>query len=216
MPILSSIWDPVSVWIILEWGYVFSSCYRLDVCINLVVEYISHEFYMWVCTVAYTYAATLLSSCHLWPRLQTLINYRISNHIHYKKWDEITHLFLDFNGATVQLLKFRNGWVISSHIFLGKNYLSMVGIKLIRVSKRANSIRSEYIFVCVWHELCLMLHRTTQAIRLSHITIPSTFVFSEELFRHGFDMTQQTCTRISDSFLSCCSSEVYAGIRYNH
>ena len=27
----------------------------------------------------------------------------ISNHIHYKVWDEITYPFLNFNGATVEV-----------------------------------------------------------------------------------------------------------------
>ena len=47
----------------------------------------------------------------------TLIPAWISNHMHYKVWDEITYPFLNFNGAT--MLKFRNGQVISSHILPG-------------------------------------------------------------------------------------------------
>ena len=33
----------------------------------------------------------------------TLIPAWIWNHIHYKVWDEITYLFLNFNGATVEV-----------------------------------------------------------------------------------------------------------------
>ena len=33
----------------------------------------------------------------------TLIPAWISNHIHYKMWDEITYPFLNFNGATVEV-----------------------------------------------------------------------------------------------------------------
>ena len=33
----------------------------------------------------------------------TLITAWISNHIHYKLWDEITYPFINFNGATVEV-----------------------------------------------------------------------------------------------------------------
>ena len=33
----------------------------------------------------------------------TLIPAWISNHIHYKVWDEITYPFLNFNGCTVEV-----------------------------------------------------------------------------------------------------------------
>ena len=33
----------------------------------------------------------------------TLIPAWISNHIHYKMWDEITYPFLNFNGATIEV-----------------------------------------------------------------------------------------------------------------
>ena len=58
----------------------------------------------------------------------------ISNHIHYKVWDEITCPFPNFITCT---LKFGNGWVISSHTLLQAcDYLSMQGLKSIQVSKR--------------------------------------------------------------------------------
>ena len=33
----------------------------------------------------------------------TLILACISNYMHYEKWDEITYLFLNFNGATIEV-----------------------------------------------------------------------------------------------------------------
>ena len=33
----------------------------------------------------------------------TLISAWISNHVHYKLWDEITYPFLNFNGCTVEV-----------------------------------------------------------------------------------------------------------------
>ena len=57
----------------------------------------------------------------------------ISNNIHYKLWDEITYPFLNFNGATVEVLEWINN--IIPHITTGCNYLSMLGLKLNHVSK---------------------------------------------------------------------------------
>ena len=59
----------------------------------------------------------------------------ISNHTPSKVWDENAYLFPNFNGATVVY------WVwicnvIHSIICNGCNYLSMLGLKLCRVSKR--------------------------------------------------------------------------------
>ena len=54
----------------------------------------------------------------------TLIPACICNHIHYKVWDEITYPF------PVQPLKFRNGWVISSHTLHGMWLLIHAGIKV--------------------------------------------------------------------------------------
>ena len=41
-----------------------------------------------------------------WPILLTRINFNPSkdcNHIHYKVWDQITYLVLNFNGAAVEV-----------------------------------------------------------------------------------------------------------------
>ena len=42
---------------------------------------------------------------HPWARFTTMVNFktRISNCIHYKMWDEITYLFPNFNGCTVEI-----------------------------------------------------------------------------------------------------------------
>ena len=50
-----------------------------------------------------------------WPPLLltwflTLIPAWISNHIHYKEWDEITYPFLNFNGVTVEVWE----WISNS------------------------------------------------------------------------------------------------------
>ena len=59
----------------------------------------------------------------------------ISNHTPSKVWDEITYPFLNFNGATVEVLQFL------PTLYNGCNYLSMLGLKLIHVSKRRYSYR---------------------------------------------------------------------------
>ena len=41
----------------------------------------------------------------------TLIPAWISNHIHYKVWDEITYPFLNFNGATVEVWEWINNFI---------------------------------------------------------------------------------------------------------
>ena len=61
--------------------------------------------------------------------LNSVIPARICNHTHYKVWKEITFPFPNFNGAAVYV------WVISSHIYLARDYLSVPMLKLIRVSK---------------------------------------------------------------------------------
>ena len=55
-------------------------------------------------------------------------------------WDEITYLFPNFSGCTLKfpLLKFGNGSNFNPHFIMYNkcDYLSMVGLKLIHVSKR--------------------------------------------------------------------------------
>ena len=60
----------------------------------------------------------------------------ISNHIHYKVWDEITYSFPNFNGCTVEVWERINNF--NPHFIMGGNYLSMLGLKLIHVSKRGH------------------------------------------------------------------------------
>ena len=45
-------------------------------------------------------------------------------------WNEIIYPFLSFNGATVQPLKFREGYVIPSHTSLGVWLLIYDGVKV--------------------------------------------------------------------------------------
>ena len=53
----------------------------------------------------------------------TLIPIWISNYLHYKVWDKITHVFLNFNGCTLY-------WA---------HYLSILGLKLIHLSNSGHS-----------------------------------------------------------------------------
>ena len=53
-----------------------------------------------------------------------------NNNIHYKVWDEITHLFPNFNGTAIDV------W--ESHTLMIYDYLIMLGFKLIHVSKGAH------------------------------------------------------------------------------
>ena len=48
-----------------------------------------------------------------------------------KMWDEITYPFLNFNVCTVEVYE----WMSNFTLHNGCNYLSMLGLKLIHVSK---------------------------------------------------------------------------------
>ena len=50
-----------------------------------------------------------------------------------KRWIQ---LLIHSQTSTMPPLKFGDGWIISSHIYNGCNYLSMLGLKLINASKR--------------------------------------------------------------------------------
>ena len=47
----------------------------------------------------------------LGPFLLTLIPAWISNYTHYNVWDEITYLFLNFNGATVEVYEWISNFI---------------------------------------------------------------------------------------------------------
>ena len=49
------------------------------------------------------------------------------NQMHYKVWDEITY---PFPNLKLQLLKFENGWVISSHNLLAMWLIIRIVIKV--------------------------------------------------------------------------------------
>ena len=49
-----------------------------------------------------------------------------------------------FTNSTVQPLKFWNGWVISHTPYWACNYLSMLGLKLIHVTKRGNNHQRDH------------------------------------------------------------------------
>ena len=58
----------------------------------------------------------------------------ISNYIHYKVWDEITYPFPNFNGAVVEGWKWISNFI--PHFYWACDYLTMLVLKLIHVSKR--------------------------------------------------------------------------------
>ena len=62
----------------------------------------------------------------------------ISNHIHYKMWDEITYPFPNFNSSGIGVWEWMNNFIphVTGHMF----YLSMLGLKLIHVSKRGPEV----------------------------------------------------------------------------
>ena len=74
----------------------------------------------------------------------------ISNYIHCKVWDEITCTFSNFNG--------KHRWSLGMDklfhptLYNGRNYMSMLGLKLIHVSKKGPGINKGHSILCyrVW------------------------------------------------------------------
>ena len=78
----------------------------------------------------------VLAWCHQGPLLLTWISFNpawINNHMPAKMWDENTYPSPHFNGFTTEVWK----WIIIFFLFYnGCNYLSMLGLNSIHVSKR--------------------------------------------------------------------------------
>ena len=70
----------------------------------------------------------------------TLIPAWISNHMPRKVWAEITYPFQNFNGCTVEFWELITNFI---PLYNGSNNSSMLGLKLIHVSKRVT-----------WNEFC--------------------------------------------------------------
>ena len=67
------------------------------------------------------------------PLLLTQINCTLS--IHFNVWDEITYPFSNFNGETVEVSE----WISKfTSLNCACDYLPIVGLQLMRVSKRGN------------------------------------------------------------------------------
>ena len=64
----------------------------------------------------------------------TLIPAWISNYIHYKLWYEITYPFSNLNSAAVKVWEWISNVIFT--LYWAYDYLSMLGLKLIHVSKR--------------------------------------------------------------------------------
>ena len=58
----------------------------------------------------------------------------IDSYFHHKLWDEITYPFPNFNGCTVEVWEWISDFI--PYFYNGCNYLSMLGLTLIHVSKR--------------------------------------------------------------------------------
>ena len=74
---------------------------------------------------------------HQGPLLRTWMNFNpawMNNHMLSKVWDEITYPFPNFNGCTVVVWE----WIRNFTFYNGCNWLSMLWIKFIHVSKRGS------------------------------------------------------------------------------
>ena len=81
---------------------------------------------------------SVLHSHNMGPRLLTWISLNfpewINNHIYYEVWDEISHLFPNFNGAIVEVWGMDK--LFQPTVYQAGDYLFMLGLKLNHVSKR--------------------------------------------------------------------------------
>ena len=70
----------------------------------------------------------------------------ISNRIHYKVWDEITYTFPNFNGTAVEVWEWVSNFVcermgiLTPRVYWTLDYISMLGLKLIHIGKKAQDI----------------------------------------------------------------------------
>ena len=122
-----------------EWNREMLNQNFENVVAKCVTSYLNHNILKYL-----SYHMTLwhVSLFHLWMRgvyrancfQNTLIPVRISNYIQYKVRDDISHPFLNLNGATVEVWE----WVKCFHhtLYWACDYLSMLGLKLIHVNKR--------------------------------------------------------------------------------
>ena len=92
---------------------------------------------------------------HTWQRCTSHVY--ICIYIYHKVWDKVIFLFPN---STVQPLKFWNVWIISRTLYWACNYSSMLGLKLIHVTKRGSNHKrvhhSSLIFNRIIHDDVIM------------------------------------------------------------
>ena len=124
-----------------------------------------------------------------------------------KVWDEITYLFPNFNGGTVEVWE----WISNSipHITMDVITYPLMGLKLIHVSERGywnlscdnlpkswSSITLATIKQISYHIDCLLSWKALKAIRQSFKTYNksvsmTTFLFPESIFHERSHMNHQ-------------------------
>ena len=63
--------------------------------------------------------------------------------VHYGVWDGVAYSFLNFNGCTVEVWEWMSDFV--RHFRDARDYLSMLGLGLVRVSKRGPRCMVQHI-----------------------------------------------------------------------
>ena len=83
----------ISRFVVIRRGLVVAKFIHIIQCYFFHMLFVD-MLYVEICKVVGTW-------CPFYKYSLTLIPARISNYIHFKVWDEITHPFLNFNGCTV-------------------------------------------------------------------------------------------------------------------
>ena len=70
----------------------------------MMLNFVQWNLYIWTCEIFLKRIDLTIcgNSTHVAP-FTNMVYARRSNYNHYKVWDEITHPFLNFNGATVEV-----------------------------------------------------------------------------------------------------------------
>ena len=102
---------------------------------QICIEVLSHYWFRIMCHLTDIKNAQL-SSHYQGPFLLTWIKFiipaSISNYIYHKKWNEIAYPLPNFKGCTIEVWE----WISHPTFYWACDYLSMLGLKSIHVSKR--------------------------------------------------------------------------------
>ena len=131
----------------------------------------------------------------------TLIPSWIGNYIHYIVWSEITYPFPNCNGGTVEVWE----WINDFNPYFTCDYLSMLGLKLIHVSKEVPAslikIRCKYKNATTDSQIkivTLLWPQSKQSAINTLMPEENGWYFADDIFKYNF-FYQSLCILIKMS-----------------